>query len=179
ENGAQRGIETRQRPVFRQRLVDHRIELQLFINDPRDDCTEPLRIGIEILRTVHFLAEAESFVFGNHFQDARPGYIHLVERLHGGKTGDAALVGHARGIGSRAASGRRTHNDQTPNFLRRSIMVSAVRAAKPPLSLSSRRARTHACSSFSTVRMPLPMAMLSSTERSVSARQDSLATISK
>ena len=49
-------------------------------------------------------------------------------------------------------------------------MVRAARAAKPPLSPSLRRARTQACASFSTVRMPLPIASDSSTARSISPR---------
>jgi len=62
--------------------------------------------------------------------------------------------------------------------LRRSIIVSAAAAAEAPLFLRDTMALSSACSSFSTVRIPLPMAT-PSIDRSIKARLDSLATISK
>ncbi len=57
-------------------------------------------------------------------------------------------------------------------------MASAASAAPPPLFISEGFARAQACASFSTVRMPLPMASLRETARSISARELSPATMS-
>jgi hypothetical protein len=51
-----------------------------------------LRIGIQILHAIDFLAEAMRFIFGNHFDHAGSGNIHLIQRLNRRQTRNAALV---------------------------------------------------------------------------------------
>ncbi|MOA62128.1 hypothetical protein D3C78_1874490 [compost metagenome] len=79
------------------------------------------------------------FVFSDDFQNAGAADIHLVERLHGREARRAALVG----LLQRLIRGGVRHCSE-PNFFFSSIMVSAARAAKPPLSPSDRRARAQA-----------------------------------
>src|SRR5690606_3936682 len=157
------------------RLANDRIDGLLVLNHAGKDGAEPLRIGLAIKRAVHLLAKAEGLVFGRGFQQAGAGDIHLVERLHGSQARGAALVGRA----GRSAGSPGIAHAPPPSLSFRAIMVSAARAATPPLSPSLLRARTRACASSSVVRIPLPMQIPSCTERSINAREDSLATISK
>ena len=150
-------FEPRQRPVLGQRLADDRIDGLLVLDDAGEDGAEPLRVGLAIERAVDFLAEPEGLVFGGDLEHAAAGDVHLVERLHGRQPGGAALVG----LPHRAAGRPPGWPDMTIRLRgarASAIMVRAARAAKPPLSPSVRRARTQACSSFSVVRMPLPIA---------------------
>src|SRR5690606_4880323 len=134
-----------------ERLADDRVDDLLVLDHAGEDGAEPLRVRLAILRAVHFLAEAELLVFGGNLEDAAAGDVHLVEGLHGGQPRRAALVGVARACRFvRSLLGGQGH---APRRSRSAIMVSAARAAKPPLSPSSRRARAQAWASFSTVRM--------------------------
>jgi hypothetical protein len=58
-------------------------------------------------------------------------------------------------------------------------LASAARAASPPLLSSVAFARAQACASVLTVMMPLPSGIFRATARSISAREDSIDTISK
>src|SRR4051812_25381275 len=79
----------------------------------------------------------------------RPALLPLIERLHRGEPGRATFHGLvALGFGVHATS---------PSLRRMAISASTASAAPPPLSFSVMRARVQAWSSFSTVRMPLPM----------------------
>src|SRR6185436_2075824 len=96
---------------------------------------------------VDVAVEAMLAELANHRFRAGAGDFHLVERLDGGQPGD------------RAGLPRGPVHERTPwNCCFRAIMVSAARAAPPPLSPSLTRARAQACSSSSVVRTPLPIA---------------------
>src|SRR6185436_11268622 len=100
--------------------------------------------------------------------------IHLIQRLHRRQPCRAAAVGLL--VGNLLAY----RHDQA--FARRRLIrsiASAARAASPPLLSSLARARAQACSSVLTVMMPLPSGMRLATARSISAREDSIETISK
>jgi hypothetical protein len=58
-------------------------------------------------------------------------------------------------------------------------IANAARAASPPLLSSLGRARAQAWASVLTVMMPLPSGIFLATARSISAREDSIETISK
>src|SRR5215510_14904787 len=114
---------------------------------------------------------------GQDVVDRGRRHIHLIERLHGGEPRGAAPVGLADVAALRA----RHHCARDRADSRRLIrtMASAARAASPPLSPSSIFARAQACASVSTVTMPLPSGRRCATDRSKSARADSIDTISK
>src|SRR5690606_19357 len=155
--------------------ANDRIDHLLVLDNARQDGAKPLWIGLTVVLAVEFLAQPECLVFGRRLQHAAAGQIHLVQRLDGCEAGRTPLVGNAPFRLALAGIGQ----GHAPSFFRSAIMVRAARAANPPLSPSLLRARAQACSSFSTVRMPLPIATDSSTARSIRARLDSLATISK
>src|ERR1043166_6186438 len=91
---------------------------------------------------------------GEDFVDRRAGDVHLIERLHGRESRGAAPVGLA--LVFRAAAGGFHRTGAAPSVRLSCTMASATRAASPPLSPSSGRARAHACASVLTVTMPLP-----------------------
>src|ERR1019366_9949340 len=102
--------------------------------------------------------------FGENVVEALARDFHLIKRLHDGEPRVGALFdAHVR----------------APNFRARRTKASAASAASAPLSPCLGSARATACCSFSTVRIPLPSGSRFETERSVSARALSLATISK
>src|SRR5215470_1504558 len=104
------------------------------------------------------------------------GDVHLIERLHRRQPRGTAAVRLAAWVG--CALAHRVFVGDARRRLTRTI-VSAARAASPPLSPSSIRARTQACASVSTVRMPLPTGSRRATARSIRARADWIATMSK
>ena len=87
--------------------------------------------------------------------ERRRRQIHLIERLHGGKTRRAPAVG-AASLGRLSRFGHEVDFYFLARWRLIAISASAARAASPPLSCSVMRARAQACSSVSTVRMPLP-----------------------
>src|SRR5690349_4430342 len=93
------------------------------------------------------------------------GEFHLIDRLDRGKP-----RGMARDVLRTAFSRARSGHRLAPSLARTFIKARQARAASPPLSPSPRAARTSACFSFSTVRMPLPIARPCSMPRSISAR---------
>src|SRR5581483_9530501 len=108
--------------------------------------------------------------------DPCAGNIHLIERLHGGETRGATPIGFFIARCFAAGLLGVVHSGLAKRFLIR-IMVSAARAASPPLLSLSARARSHACSVVLTVMMPLPSGSPRATARSISARDDSIDTI--
>ena len=93
---AQHRLDALERPALRQRLVDQRIELALLAHHAGDDVAEERRLGRQILRALDLAAEPVAFEFGEDLVEAGAGKVHLVERLHGGEPGRAALVRLAR-----------------------------------------------------------------------------------
>src|SRR5262245_3271073 len=176
QSRAQNRFDALKRPAFRQRLIDQGIEISLFAHHARYNVAKERRLSRKILRALDLAAHPVALEFGKDFVEAAAGQIHLIERLHGGKSGSAPLIRLA-GI-LIVACGPGAHHRHTSVCLS-ATMVNAARAATPPLSPSSARARACACASLSTVRMPLPTARRSFTARSISARADSFATISK
>src|SRR5262249_6250649 len=163
-------------PAFRQRFVDQRVEIALFAYHARYDVAKERRLCRKILRSLDLVTHPVVLEFSKNFIEAGTSKVHLVKCLHRRQPGGTALVCFARVLV--VACGPRAHQWQTKVCFSATI-VSAARAAMPPLSPSSTRARECACASFSTVRIPLPTANRSFTARSINARADSLATISK
>src|SRR5580704_16761941 len=120
-----------------------------------------------------------AFELGKDVVDPGAGNVHLIKRLHRGEPRGAApvcLLVRALRWFVRFALG----HDQirVTRRLIRSI-ASAARAASPPLLSSLARARAQAWASVLTVTMPLPSGNFRATARSISAREDSIETISK
>src|SRR5262249_19290522 len=165
-----------ERPAAGERLVDHRIEAALLAHHARDHVAEERRLGRQILRAFHLAADPVTLELGQNLVQAGAGDVHLIERLHGGEPCGAAPIGFALVPPWRPVPGH-AHPTVTRRLSR--ISASAARAASPPLSPCSGRARAQACASVSTVRMPLPIGRRRATEKSSSARADSCDTISK
>src|SRR5262245_42623947 len=178
QHRAQNGVNPLQGPTLRERIVDQRIEFRLVAHDAGDDVTEKRRFRRQIFFALDLIADPVALELGEHVVDAGTGNIHLVERLHSGEPGGAAPVGFLlRGFRRLVLA---LGHDQF--FARRRLMrstASAARAASPPLLSSVERARAQACSSVLTVMMALPSGIFRATARSISAREDSIETISK
>ena len=74
-------------------LASLRVKRALVFNDARNNCAKPCRIRRPVLLAVNLVTEAMGFIFGHDFQNAGAADIHLVERLNGGQSRCAALVG--------------------------------------------------------------------------------------
>ena len=103
QDGAQRRVDAGQRPAGRQRAVDRRVERLLVAHDAGDNVAEEGGVGVAILVAVDLLAEPVGLELGDHLGQRRAAEVHLVERLHGGEPGRAALVG--RPLGAMAGFG--------------------------------------------------------------------------
>src|SRR5262245_31704934 len=176
QSRAQNRFDALERPALGQRLIDQWIEIALFAHHARYNVAKERRLCRKVLCAFDLTANTVALEFGQDFVEDGAGQIHLIECLNGRKSGGAPLVGFAGVLV--VACGPGAHQRHTSVCLS-ATMVSAVRAAPPPLSPSSARARACACASLSTVRIPLPTASRSFTARSISARADSFATISK
>src|SRR5690348_13918746 len=172
---AEHRFETLEWPTFRQGFVNERVERALFAHDPGNDIAEKSGLRRQILGALNLSPHPMTFKFRQNLVEPGSSQIHLVQSLHGGQARSATAIGLTQLL---VANGARGHQRQTSVCLR-AAMVSAVRAAAPPLSPSSSRARASACDSLSTVRIPLPIGSRSRTLKSISARADSFATISK
>src|SRR6201999_1170897 len=115
---------------------------------------------------------------GKDFFVAGAADVHLIERLHRREPRRAAPVGFFVQILGCLFPVVRHDQARASRRLIRSI-ASAARAASPPLLSSLARARAQACASVLTVMMPLPSGTFLATARSISAREDSIETISK
>src|SRR5690606_1629151 len=102
--------------------------------------------------TVDVALETMLAELAHHRLGPRSRHLHLVEGLHGGEPGDGPRL---------AVDLRLVLHRAWPSSRRRSETTSRqARAAPPPLSPSETLARAQAWASFSTVRMPLPTAIL-------------------
>src|ERR1051326_2557986 len=173
--GAQQRLHALERPPARECAIDQRIEAALLAQEAADDLTKEPGLGRQIFRTLDLAAEPVALELRQDVVERGRRDIHLVERLHRREPRGAAAAGLAPG------PGRGRHRRLPEGASRRLIrsMASAARTASPPLSASSTRARAQACNSVSTVRMPLPTGRRRATARSISARADSVATMSK
>src|SRR6185437_9411719 len=149
---AQDRLDALERPAAIERRVDHRVERPLLAHHAADNIAKVRRLSRHVLRALDLAAEPVAFEFGHDLVQAGTGQIHLIQRLYGGEPGGAALIGLARFFCLGAGGHQRV-----PRRRLSSMSASAARAASPPLSCSSMRARAKACASFSTVMMPLPI----------------------
>src|SRR5579871_6701257 len=175
---AQDGVDPLQRPTFRQRFVDQRVELPLIAHHARHHVAEKRGLCRQVFVAFDLAAQPVAFEFGEDVVDAGARNIHLVKRLHGSEPRRAAPVGLLVG----ALCGLFPALDHSQTFASRRLIRSiaiAARAASPPLLSSEARARAHACASVLTVMMPLPSGNCLATARSINAREDSIETISK
>src|SRR5260370_343613 len=136
-----------------------------------------------LLAACNLASERVTLDLGEDVVDASAGVVHLIERLYRREPCCAAPVGFLVFALLRALRGflflLLCHGHvRVSRRLIRSI-ASAARAASPPLLSSLGRARAQACASVLTVMMPLPSGILFATARSISARADSIDTISK
>src|SRR6185437_6200060 len=140
---AQDGIHPAQLPIRRQALRDGAVDFVLVMRHAAHEIAKEFQI--RFAECAQFIAtETMLDEFLDHFLGIEAGQFHLINGLHRRQTCGAArlmCVAHR----------------WTPSLFRVSISAMQARAASPPLSLPSCAARTSACSSFSTVRMPLPM----------------------
>jgi hypothetical protein len=96
QDGAQGRIDTGHRPVVRQRIVDAGIDVELRTDYARDDLAEEIGIRGQVLLALDLTAEHGRGEMAKRVLKRLPANIHLIERLHGGKAGCAALVGSTR-----------------------------------------------------------------------------------
>src|SRR5258708_26796510 len=186
QHRAQDGVDPLQRPAFRQRIVDQRIEFRLIAHHAGHDVTEEGCLGRQIFVALDLAAEPMTLELGEDVVNAGAGDIHLIERLYRREPRRATPVGLfvftlflARGRLLLVSVLVLCHDQiRVSRRLIRSI-ANAARAASPPLLSSLARARAQACASVLTVMMPLPSGILLATARSISAREDSIETISK
>src|SRR5271156_4919605 len=164
QDRAHQGLDAPQRPSLGERVVETAVDRELIALHARDDVAEEGEFCGVVLIALDLLTDPMRLEFGENVGQTLVGDLHLVERLRGGE----ARGGAASGLAHEALS------------LRLSVAnVSAARAASPPLSPRFGSARSSACASVSTVSTPLPRANRPATDRSISARADSPATISK
>src|SRR5690606_9584415 len=136
-----------QRPALCQLAGNQAVNLTQPLVDAGHDIVEETDFGLMILVVVKHRAKTVIVEFVEELRHRRALHVPLVQCLDGGKP---------RRRPRRRA--RLFDLIQAKRSLSASMAIAA-RAAPPPLSPSSGRARTSACASFSTVRMPLPMAM--------------------
>ncbi len=99
QHRAQHRLDAFERPAAGQRRVDLRIEPLLLAQNALDDIAKIGRLRRPILHAFDFAAEPMLFELGHDLVHAGAGEIHLIERLHRGEPGGAALVGLARFLG--------------------------------------------------------------------------------
>src|SRR3954469_18142014 len=168
EDRAQHRFDPLQWPALGQDLVDLAVDGALLGDDARQHGAKEGALGRLEGDPLDLLPDPVGLEFGERVDHALAGEVHLVERLDGSEAGGAAL----RGL---------CHRCQ-PTAARRRAARSTVRgasAAPPPWFSSPTRARRQAWASVSTVTMPLPSGRRRATDRSISARALSPATISK
>src|SRR4029078_1447001 len=129
-----------------QSIVYERIEPALLASDPGHQVAKERSLGEQVLRPCEFTPDPTTFELGQNLIQAASCKIHLIESLHRGKTRSATFVRFARIFVTCSPGG---HHRQT-NVCLRATIVRAARAAVPPLSPSSARARAFAWASFST-----------------------------
>src|SRR5581483_9701925 len=116
------------------------------------EIAEEAQVGRGQIDAIDILADAMLGELADDRDCGRAALLPLIECLHRGETCRAAL--HRR---LARLLGRCLAQFVSPNLRRMATIDSTASAAPPPLSFSAMRARVQACSSFSTVRMPLPI----------------------
>src|SRR6185312_15252364 len=167
QHGAQDRLEPIERPVGGERARQRAVEIRLAHDSAVDDIGEESRISLAVILAVLLAVEAMLLEFGDHRGRRRAAQIDLIERLDGSEARYAAPA-ECRGRARRRHVA--AHRPFSPKWRFSSIMARQALAASPPLFLRSTRARASACASFSTVRMPKPMARLCSSARSCRPR---------
>src|SRR5260370_9919884 len=179
---AQNGVDPLRRPALRQRIVDQGVELGLVAHHAGNHIAEERRLRRQIFIALDLVAEPMTLELGKNVVDSGATDVHLIQRLHRREPCCAAPVGLLiRTLPVRTLRWLLAvchHQAFASRRLIRSI-AGAARAPSPPLLSSLARARAQACASVLTVMMPLPSGSLLATARSISAREDSIETISK
>jgi hypothetical protein len=68
------------------------------LGNARNDLAEEVGVGGQILLALDFTAQMERAELRQRILQRRTTHIHLVQRLHGGQTSRAALVGGSVGL---------------------------------------------------------------------------------
>src|SRR5882757_4907403 len=182
QHRAQDGVDPLQRPALRQRIVDQRIEFRLVAHYAGHDVAEECRLRGQVFVALDLASEPMTLELSEDVVNPRAPDVHLIERLHGREPRRAAAVGLFVRTLSRflfVLVVVLCHDQVRVSRRLMRSMANAARAASPPLLSSLARARAQACSSVLTVTMPLPSGIRLATARSISAREDSIDTISK
>src|SRR6476646_9295690 len=183
---AENGVDALQRPAVCERIVDQRIEFCLVAHHAGHDVAEECRLGGKVFVALDLASEPMTLELGEDVVEPGAGDVHLIERLHRREPRRAAPVGFLvltlilalRWLLFLLVAALCHGQVRVSRRLIRSI-ASAARAASPPLLSSLGRARAQACASVLTVMMPLPSGNRFATARSISAREDTIDTISK
>src|ERR1700722_17497050 len=182
QHRAQDGVDPLQWPALRQGIVDQRIELGLIAHHARHHVAKEGGFSRQVFVAFDLATEPMALELGKDIVDSGAADVHLIERLHGREPRCTAPVGFLVGsFGGLLFLRLPVFCHDQVRASRRLIrsMANAARAASPPLSSSLARARAHACASVLTVMIPLPSGTFLATARSISAREDSMDTISK
>src|SRR5258706_8242869 len=181
QHRAQDGVDPLQRPALRQRIVDQRIEFRLVAHHAGHDVAEECRLGGQVFVALDLASEPMTLELGEDVVNPSAADVHLIERLHRREPRRAAPVGLFVRTLSRFLFVLVVLCHDQVRISRRLMrsMANAARAASPPLLSSLARARAQACASVLTVMMPLPSGIFLATASAISAREDSIETISK
>src|ERR1051326_5505104 len=169
QQSPQNGVDPRQRPSRGERARYAAVDFNLMLQHAMHDVGKERLIMLNRFAGVGVRPEAMLNEFVDHFVRRIARHLQLIERLQCRQPRCAACLMRSGAF--------RAH--RCANFDLSAISARQAREASPPLPPFSARARTKACSSSSTVRMPLPMASPSLTVKFIKPREDSLATISK
>src|SRR5258707_8740644 len=163
-------------------MVDQGVELCRAGHYPGHDVGEESRPGGKLFVALALAPDPMPLDLGEDVVEACAGNVHLIERLHRREPRRTATVGFLVqslcGFPCLLLAVLCHGQVRVSRRLIRSI-ASAARAASPPLLSSLGRARAQACASVLTVMMPLPSGNRFPTASSISAREDSIETISK
>src|ERR1700716_523482 len=179
---AQDGVDPLQRPALRQRIVYQRIEFRLVAHHAGHNVAEECCLGRQVFVALDFASQPMTLELREDVVNPSAADIHLIERLHRREPRRAAPVGlfvHAFSRFLFLLLVVLCHDQVRVSRRLMRSMANAARAASPPLLSSLARARAPACASVLTVTMPLPSGIRRATEISISAREDSIDTISK
>src|SRR5262249_46643204 len=147
-------LDALERPSGGERLVDQRIEPTLLRRTAADDLAEERGLGRKVLLALDLAAEPVALELGQDIVEALARNIHLVERLHGREPRGAASVGLFRCGRHRAPRGLAFTSERLSRTSASAALAAAAPLSCPPWAAG--RAPAPACSSLSTLRMPVP-----------------------
>src|SRR4029079_5106542 len=177
QHRAQNRVDPLKRPALLERIVDQGIELGLVADHAGYHVLEECGLRRQIFVALDLVTEPVAFELGEDVVDPGAGDVHLVQRLHRCEPRRATAVGFSVGTFRWLLAVCHRQAFVSRRLIRN--IASAARAASPPLFNSLARALAQACASVLTVMIPLPSGKPRETARSISAREDSIETISK